>query len=176
MGLGEIKIPRATFRPSFCLVLLCALLSVNFFLGRALAQTRPKQTQDTEQTPSPPNSSLPSSSLPVSGTTIDGPLLYAKMCAHCHGPSGVPPENITKLLTPAPSDLTSQKYKHGDSEKEIAESIRQGIGSNMLRFKERLSEEQISAVTKFVITLKGAGSSSLNEDKTNNKNKRESFD
>lgn len=174
MLLDEIKILLATSRRSVCLAVVCFVLGCHYFfvgsfVSSVFAQTRQKQTRD-EESPFPVVGGL------GTGTTIDGSTLYTKMCAHCHGLSGVPPENITKLLSPPPSDLTAEKYKHGDSEKEIAESIRQGIGSNMLRFKERLSEEQISAVTKFVISLKGSRSDKENEKSQTTKKRQDNFD
>ncbi len=77
-----------------------------------------------------------------------------QLCAHCHGQLGEPSKEISDLLAPAPTDLTNEKYRHGDTLEQIMHSIRQGIGSNMLRFKERLSEEQIEAVARYVQTLK----------------------
>ena len=87
-------------------------------------------------------------------STVDGKQIYLQLCAHCHGKQGTPSEEIKKILSPPPADLTSREYKYGDTADEVANSIRQGIGSNMLRFKERLSEEQIQAVASFVISFK----------------------
>ncbi len=82
-----------------------------------------------------------------------GALLYKKLCAQCHGSRGKAPEEILKLLSPAPSDLSAAEYRYGSSEKTIAENISQGRGLNMFRFDNRLSSEQIIALAKYLRTL-----------------------
>ena len=87
-------------------------------------------------------------------SSVDGKEIYTRFCVHCHGEEGIPPENMLRLLTPPPSDLTLEQYRYGNSLEAVKRSIRDGIGSNMLRFKERLTEEQFEAVSQYVFSLK----------------------
>ncbi|MCC6220502.1 MAG: c-type cytochrome [Deltaproteobacteria bacterium] len=87
-------------------------------------------------------------------STIDGKVLYETFCAQCHGATGKAESEIESLLIPPPSDLTAAQLKHGSRLGDIYHSIREGIGSTMIRFKERLSDEQIRAIAKYVIKLR----------------------
>lgn len=86
-------------------------------------------------------------------TTINGKVLFDKLCTSCHGMDGTPPESMESLLDPYPADLRSKAYRYGNSFAEIRHSIAQGRGTNMLPFGNRLSSEQIDAVTQYVISM-----------------------
>ncbi|MCB0325499.1 MAG: cytochrome c [Bdellovibrionales bacterium] len=85
-----------------------------------------------------------------SADDVSGAVLYQKLCAKCHGPAGIPPDDVAELLRPVPSDLTLLPYRYGSTLEAITTSIRIGRGDGMFRFDNRLSDEQIRQVADFV--------------------------
>ena len=77
---------------------------------------------------------------PASGKDV-----YATHCATCHGKTG----EGTAIGRP----LTGDKA-YGDAEADVRAVIRDGIpDSPMVAFRETLSETEIAAVTKYVVSL-----------------------
>lgn len=75
-----------------------------------------------------------------------GTTVYRTQCMVCHGQEGKSP--IKEM------NLANGEWKQGDSLEIIEKTIAKGVtGTAMLGFEERLTEEQISAVAKYVRTL-----------------------
>ena len=52
-----------------------------------------------------------------------------------------------------PSDLTDDVWDHGSSDGEIFVVIRDGVSSDMLGYKEKLTEKQIWQVINFIRSI-----------------------
>jgi cbb3-type cytochrome c oxidase subunit III len=90
---------------------------------------------------------------PNNAETIEaGKKLYARHCASCHGPTGKGDGGMA-LSGGEPSDLTDDKWDYGSTEGEIFVAIRDGVSSDMLAYKEKLSEKQTWQVVTFIRSL-----------------------
>jgi cbb3-type cytochrome c oxidase subunit III len=69
--------------------------------------------------------------------------VYKKHCANCHGEDG------KGLETLQPPDFTDGKWQSENTDKAIAEGIRNGKGI-MPAFKEVLSPAQVNSMVKYV--------------------------
>jgi cbb3-type cytochrome c oxidase subunit III len=81
-----------------------------------------------------------------------GKKLYARHCASCHGPNGKGDGGMA-LSGGEPSDLTDDKWDYGSTDGEIFVAIRDGVSSDMLAYKDKLSEKQIWQVVTFLRSL-----------------------
>jgi cbb3-type cytochrome c oxidase subunit III len=81
-----------------------------------------------------------------------GKKLYARHCASCHGPNGKGDGGMA-LSGGEPSDLTDDKWDYGSTDGEIFVAIRDGVSSDMLAYKDKLSEKQIWQVVTFLHSL-----------------------
>jgi mono/diheme cytochrome c family protein len=74
---------------------------------------------------------------------IDAPKLYETNCLACHGPEGNSPfEQLS---------FTDSAWKHGSRLQDIVKVVTDGVEATpMLAFKEKLSKEEIAAVSKLV--------------------------
>jgi mono/diheme cytochrome c family protein len=86
-------------------------------------------------------SSDPSAQTPPAAS--ETAALYKSKCAACHlanGAAKIPSMNFADGV-----------WRHGSSEKQIADVIRNGVkGTAMLPFKSKLTEEQVVALAKYV--------------------------
>lgn len=72
-----------------------------------------------------------------------GKQVYESYCAGCHG---------AQMQGSAASPLIKKEWKHGGSRKSILNTIRNGIPrTEMVSWKETLSDKQIQAVTNFIL-------------------------
>lgn len=79
-----------------------------------------------------------------------GEALYRQNCRACHGATGVPPQRMVAIYkTLAPLDSA---FLAGRSEDSVAAVTRDGTGQ-MKGYKDKLTPEQIVAITKYVKTL-----------------------
>ncbi len=84
--------------------------------------------------------------------------LYVKKCAVCHGRDGKGNTIMGKKL--AIQDLTNAAEMAKLTDAQIEDQIRNGVKDKttgkdrMLSFKDKLSDAQIQALTKYVRTLK----------------------
>ena len=84
--------------------------------------------------------------------------LYVKKCASCHGRDGKGNTIMGKKLTIR--DLTNAENMAKITDPEIEDQIRNGVKDKttgkerMLSFKDKLTDDQIKALTKYVRTLK----------------------
>lgn len=84
-----------------------------------------------------------------------GGQVFGQQCASCHGVGGTGDGPASQSLNPKPRDLTqATAYKFGADREGVEKTIRNGIpGSAMPAFGGVLSDDQIEAVSDFVITL-----------------------
>jgi cbb3-type cytochrome c oxidase subunit III len=82
-----------------------------------------------------------------------GKQSYTRYCANCHGVNGEgSPGND---LTPEAPDLTDKTWKHGSTDGEIFNTIKNGVAPdfNMGAFKDQLKDEDIWKVVNYVRSL-----------------------
>ena len=92
---------------------------------------------------------------PVAGdaeSIESGKKLYQRYCASCHGPQGKGDGGMA-LSGGTPSDLTDETWDYGSTDGEIFVSIRDGVSSDMLAYKEKLNEKQIWQVVNFIRSI-----------------------
>ena len=80
---------------------------------------------------------------PAEVVAADGQTLFKKHCAGCHGANG------KGAFGP---DLSSE-YKYGKTTMAVQESIAFGRPKNMPGFEQKLSQEEIDALTEFILSL-----------------------
>ena len=81
------------------------------------------------------------------GKAPDGKALFQAQCAKCHGDDGKGIPSIPDI-----PDLSTAKWQSSRTDKEITETINNGIGI-MPGFKETLSAAEIRALVKQVRSL-----------------------
>ena len=81
-----------------------------------------------------------------------GKGLYKRFCASCHGPNGKGDGGMA-LSGGTPSDLTDETWDYGSTDGEIFITIRDGVSSDMLAYKEKLNEKQIWQVVNFIRSI-----------------------
>jgi mono/diheme cytochrome c family protein len=79
---------------------------------------------------------------------VSGSDVYAVNCSECHGPGG----EGTKKGIPL---ISGHALAH--TEKEFVEQVRNGEDDKMPAFRDKLSDEEIAAVVKYVRTVVQAG-------------------
>jgi cbb3-type cytochrome c oxidase subunit III len=90
---------------------------------------------------------------PVNAESIEaGRKLYQRFCASCHG-AGAKGDGGMALSGGTPSDLTDETWDYGSTDGEIFAAIRDGVSSDMLAYKEKLTDKQIWQVVGFVRSL-----------------------
>jgi len=79
-----------------------------------------------------------------------GKATYLRLCQYCHGADGKALENIdfeaTNLTDPT-------RYRHGTEPAAIFNSIKNGVGDDMLPFKDKLNDEQIWQLVSFILSI-----------------------
>jgi len=82
-----------------------------------------------------------------------GKQAFNRYCANCHGlnAEGSPGND----LTPEAPDLTDKQWKHGSTDGEIFNSIKNGIGPefNMGAFGDQLKDEDVWRVVNYIRSL-----------------------
>jgi len=75
-----------------------------------------------------------------------GAQVYKTRCVLCHTAEGKSPNERMRL--------SDQVWKHGDKPEEIQKVVAEGVkGTVMIGFKNRLNNDDIKAVTAYVIDL-----------------------
>ncbi len=78
----------------------------------------------------------------------DGGDLFKKKCSMCHGADG---KGYSALKTP---DFTDPKYHASITDKEIADTIKNGKkGTPMPAFADKLSEDEINSLVVYIRSL-----------------------
>lgn len=81
-----------------------------------------------------------------------GKVIYKRHCASCHGPNGKGDGGMA-LSGGTPSDLTDETWDYGSTDGEIFVAIRDGVSSDMLAYKDKLSEKQIWQLVNFIRSI-----------------------
>ncbi len=84
----------------------------------------------------------------------DGATLYRENCRSCHGAKGVPAQRMLSVY-PKLKTLADSAFLAARSTDSIVAVIRHGAGRDMKPFAEKLSNEEMTALAKFVKTLAG---------------------
>lgn len=74
---------------------------------------------------------------------IDAVALFGEKCAMCHGKNGAGQANWKAKGQP---DFTKVDWHKSHTDSQIAESIKNGKGKYMTAYKDKLSEEEITAL------------------------------
>lgn len=75
-----------------------------------------------------------------------GAEIFKARCSLCHLPEGQSPNKRMRL--------NDKAWEHGGKPEEIRKVVIEGVkGTAMMGFKNRLKEDQINAVTAYVLTL-----------------------
>jgi cbb3-type cytochrome c oxidase subunit III len=85
-------------------------------------------------------------------SVTEGRKIYLRQCASCHGPSGKGDGSMA-LAGGTPSNLTDETWDHGSSDGEIFVVIRDGVGSDMESYKDRLTEKQMWQLVNYIRSL-----------------------
>ncbi|MEP7272134.1 MAG: c-type cytochrome [Acidobacteriota bacterium] len=114
------------------------------------SEAKPTPTQGPHRNPEAQKLKNPE---PAGAETVEaGRKLFQRFCASCHG-AGAKGDGGMALSGGTPSDLTDEEWDYGSTDGEIFVAIRDGVSSDMLAYKERLSEKQTWQVVTFVRSL-----------------------
>jgi mono/diheme cytochrome c family protein len=85
----------------------------------------------------------------ATGGSMDGPVLYARLCAMCHGPDGVPPEAMARTL--GVRDLTSAELRARVTPELVEQQVRRGSPNKLMPpFEGLVKPAQLKALAAFV--------------------------
>ena len=80
---------------------------------------------------------------------VDGAAIFKTNCTMCHGADG---KGYSALKTP---DFTDPKWQSSMKDKQLREVIKNGKkGTAMAAFGDKLNDEEITAVTAYIRSLK----------------------
>jgi cbb3-type cytochrome c oxidase subunit III len=88
--------------------------------------------------------------LPTQAMAADGKALYEKHCQSCHGADGKGETKAGKMMESP--DLTTAEWKQGKTVADLDKTLRAKIGK-MPAFNEKLSDEEIKAVSEYTVGL-----------------------
>ena len=92
----------------------------------------------------------------VSVRAADAKENWTKYCTQCHGPDGTANTPMGKKLNA--KNLTDAKVQSGFTDAQAATSIKDGVKENgkvtMKAFGDKLSDDEVQALVKYVRTLK----------------------
>ena len=93
--------------------------------------------------------------VPADATSVAaGKDIYAKNCASCHGDTGKGDGAMGDELTPKPSNLVDEEWKHGSTDGEIFTLIRDGSkGTGMKAYRRKLSAHQIWDTVNYIRSI-----------------------
>ena len=79
-----------------------------------------------------------------------GKATYLRLCQYCHGADGKALENVdfeaTNLTDPT-------RYQYGAEPTQMFNSIKNGVGDDMLPFKDKATDEQIWQLVAFILSI-----------------------
>lgn len=82
----------------------------------------------------------------------DGKAIYLKSCKECHGVLGRPTKASLRKYDSIP-DLSLAEFFAKRDDAELLKVVRDGKGRDMKGFKDKLSVEEMEAVTRYLRTL-----------------------
>lgn len=80
---------------------------------------------------------------PASANQPDGAAIYARRCAICHGKDGT---GTPKWRAKGQPNFSDPDWQGSHSDSKISESIKAGKGKYMPAFKQKLSDDEVSAL------------------------------
>jgi cbb3-type cytochrome c oxidase subunit III len=121
------------------------VITATWLMGQAVAQEKePSRNREAQKLKNP---------VPGDAESVEaGKKLYQRHCAGCHGPQGKGDGSLA-LSGGTPSDLTDDAWDYGSTDGEIFVVIRDGVSSDMLSYKDKLTEKQIWQVVNFIRSL-----------------------
>lgn len=103
-------------------------------IGVAGSMQEPKRNAEAQKLKNPE---------PANDESVEaGKKLYQRHCASCHGPQGKGDGSLA-LAGGTPSDLTDDTWDFGSTDGEIFVAIRDGVSTDMLAYKDKMTEKQI---------------------------------
>ena len=84
--------------------------------------------------------------------TADGKAIYLKSCKECHGVLGKPTKASLRKYDSIP-DFSLSAFFAGKEDAALAKPVRDGKGRDMKGFKDKLSIDEIEAVSRYIRTL-----------------------
>jgi mono/diheme cytochrome c family protein len=79
---------------------------------------------------------------------VDGAGIFREKCSMCHGIEG---KGYAAIKTP---NFTDPKWQAAHPDKELRDAIENGVkGTAMVSFKDKLSQQEITAVLKYIRSL-----------------------
>ena len=89
--------------------------------------------------------------LSFAASTPNGADIFKEKCSMCHGIDGT---GYAAIKTP---NFTDAKWQKAHSDKELMNAIENGVkGTAMVSFKEKLSQQEMAAVLKYIRSLGAA--------------------
>jgi cytochrome c oxidase cbb3-type subunit 3 len=82
----------------------------------------------------------------------EGEKLYREHCAKCHGLDGA--GNTVQSMGNEYADLVDDVWRKGGDDDSIASVIREGVFGQMPAYNDKLTEQQIRAVVRYVRVLR----------------------
>jgi mono/diheme cytochrome c family protein len=83
------------------------------------------------------------------GTSVEGPELFAKLCAGCHGPTGKPPASLAVQL--GVRDLTSPELRARITPVLVERQMRRGSDNKLMpSFELLMNDAQMKALASYV--------------------------
>ena len=145
------KAPPAYFNVLFYGLIIWGVAFMSFYLlsgWSSDAEFKEKMAihkgeQPVEQEAAAPTPAPAAVKAPAEVVAADGQTLFKKHCAGCHGANG------KGAFGP---DLSGE-YKYGKTTMAVQESIAGGHPKNMPGFEQKLSQEEIDALTEFILSL-----------------------
>jgi mono/diheme cytochrome c family protein len=87
-------------------------------------------------------------SLSYAANKVNGADIFREKCSMCHGING---KGYAAIKTP---DFTDPKWQAAHPEKERKDAIENGVkGTAMVSFKGKLSQQEMTAVLKYIRSL-----------------------
>jgi cytochrome c oxidase cbb3-type subunit 3 len=144
------KAPPVYFNVLFYGLIIWAVAFMSFYLlsgwssdaefKEKMAIHKGEQPVQQEAAPTPAPAAAQA---PAEVVAADGQTLFKKHCAGCHGANG------KGAFGP---DLSGE-YTYGKTTMAVQESIAFGRPKNMPGFEQKLSQEEIDALTEFILSL-----------------------
>jgi cytochrome c oxidase cbb3-type subunit 3 len=145
------KAPPVYFNVLFYGLIIWAVAFMSFYLlsgWSSDAEFKEKMAthkgeQPVQQEAAAPTPAPAAVQAPAEVVAVDGQTLFKKHCAGCHGANG------KGAFGP---DLSGE-YTYGKTTMAVQESIAFGRPKNMPGFEQKLSQEEIDALTEFILSL-----------------------
>jgi cytochrome c oxidase cbb3-type subunit 3 len=145
------KAPPVYFNVLFYGLIIWAVAFMSFYLlsgWSSDAEFKEKMAthkgeQPVQQEAAAPTPAPAAVQAPAEVVAVDGQTLFKKHCAGCHGANG------KGAFGP---DLSGE-YTYGKTTMAVQESIAFGRPKNMPGFEQKLSQEEIEALTEFILSL-----------------------